>query len=225
MKTVLELITGLFRPTPKPILSQWEGRQRGLAPRLTLAMKTLASNTALMCFSQPEFSRPSRKSDMEGERNSLTGIKTQLHQPRSTWGDGQHRQPTIHSPLWLQRADVVTVCRPWSHIWVRPAVGLPGAANVMEGLGFRSMFSLDLHLGNKAPHSHLNQGWCIEGLVLQFIVAFKEQKKTYKKKKSQYQVMNNLIEFNLIISAPRTWSCSTFIVTNLSVFRILWGWE
>lgn len=93
-ETVLpQLITGLCGPAPKPILSQRGGRQRGLAPRLTLAMKTLASNTALMCFSQPEFSRPSRKSDMEGERSSLTGTTTQLHQRRSARGVCRHRQP------------------------------------------------------------------------------------------------------------------------------------
>lgn len=99
---LLQLITGLCGPAPKPILSQCGGRQRGLGPRLTLAMKTLASNTALMCFSQPEFSRPSRKSDMEGERSSLTGTTTQLHQRQSAWGVRQHRQPTPQSPSRLQ---------------------------------------------------------------------------------------------------------------------------
>lgn len=52
---------------------------------LTLAMKTPASMTALMCFSQPEFSRPSRKSDMEGDRSSHTATTTQLHhRPEAT---------------------------------------------------------------------------------------------------------------------------------------------
>lgn len=41
-------------------------------------MKMPASKTALMCFSQPELSRPSRKSDMEGERSSHTVSTTQL---------------------------------------------------------------------------------------------------------------------------------------------------
>lgn len=45
---------------------------------LTLAMNTPASMTALMCFSQPELSRPSRKSDMEGDRSSHTASTTQL---------------------------------------------------------------------------------------------------------------------------------------------------
>lgn len=38
----------------------------------TLAMKTPASSTALICLSQPEFSRPHRKSPIEGDRRSPT---------------------------------------------------------------------------------------------------------------------------------------------------------
>lgn len=121
MKTFLQLITGLFGLAPKPILSQRGGRQRGLAPRLTFAMKMLASNTALMCFSQPEFSRPSRKSDMEGERISLTRITTQLHQRRSTQDVRQHHQPATHCPLGLQWAHVETMFRHRCCILVRPA--------------------------------------------------------------------------------------------------------
>lgn len=171
MKTVLQLITGLSGPAPKPILSQRGGRQQGLAPRLTLAMKTLASNTALMCFSQPEFSRPSRKLDMEGERISLTRITTQLNQRRSACGVSRHHQHTTHCPLWLQRAHVETMYRHRCHIWVRAAVGLPGAANVMECSGFRSMFSLQSYLGNKSLDSYLNHGSYTVGLGLNCILA------------------------------------------------------
>lgn len=49
-------------------------------------MKMAASKTALMCFSQPEFSSPSRKSDMEGECSSHTETTTQLHHRQTAWG-------------------------------------------------------------------------------------------------------------------------------------------
>lgn len=49
-----------------------------------------ASKTALMCLSQPEFSRPSRKSDMEGERSSHTATTTQLSHWQETWSIPDH---------------------------------------------------------------------------------------------------------------------------------------
>lgn len=55
-------------------------------------------------------------------------------------------------------------------------VGLPGAANVIECLGFRSMFSLHLYLGNKSLDSHINHRRHTVGLVLKCIVAIKEKK-------------------------------------------------
>lgn len=44
-----------------------------LESSFTLARKTLASITALMCRNQPEFSSPVRKSLMEGDFISHTG--------------------------------------------------------------------------------------------------------------------------------------------------------
>lgn len=54
-------------------------------------MKMAASKTALMCFSQPEFSSPSRKSDMEGERSAHTETTTQLHHRQTAWGIRPHQ--------------------------------------------------------------------------------------------------------------------------------------
>lgn len=62
-------------------------------------------------------------------------------------------------------------------------VGLPGAASVMARLGFRSMFSLRLHLGNKSLDSHFNQGRHTVGLVWKCIAATLQKK---KKNMAQY---------------------------------------
>lgn len=77
-----------------------------------------------------------------------------------------------------------------------PVVGLPEAASVMARLGFRSMFSLRLYLGNKSLDSHFNQGRHTVGLVWKCIAATLRKKKNHGSV-SRYNV--KLSRFNVII--------------------------
>lgn len=63
---------------------------------ITLAMKTPASSTALMCFSQPELSSPHRKSPMEGVLSSPTIGSTQ--EERAVSHAYTHTMWDIHKP-------------------------------------------------------------------------------------------------------------------------------
>lgn len=103
---VLTMIVNTHRDTSKLILRVMVRQTVGIKPStLTLAMKMPASKTALMCFSQPELSRPSRKSVMEGERSSQTATTTQLHH----WQEatGIHQNSTILNFTFPFKAQII----------------------------------------------------------------------------------------------------------------------
>ncbi len=105
---------------PKLILNAVVRQTAGLTSRLTLAMKMPASKTALMCFSQPELSRPSRKSDMEGDRSSHTVTTTQLSHWQEAWSIPDH-WTLLNLKLTWMTLNLHAICAQHEEIYITQA--------------------------------------------------------------------------------------------------------
>lgn len=112
-------------------------------------MKMPASKTALMCFSQPELSRPSRKSVMEGERSSQTATTTQLHHWQEAPGAQENAAIlTLAAQIFItksRRGNCVCVRRASGAGWRAPTHTVNMAAHLRPSAAVGRMWPQDKH--------------------------------------------------------------------------------